>query len=47
MADNRRLQVVFNKDIRGSVEIDLASWRDRSPLMRLKEWGARLVQRWF
>ncbi len=42
-----QMQAMFDKDIRGSLEIDLASWQRRSPLLRIKEWGARLVQRWF
>lgn len=42
-----QMQAMFAKDIRGSHTVDLADWQRRSPLLHLKEWGARLLQRWF
>lgn len=42
-----QMQAMFAKDIRGSHTVDLTEWQRRSPLLHLKEQGARLLQRWF
>jgi cardiolipin synthase len=36
---------MFARDLEASDPIDLQSWERRSPVLRLKEWGARLLQR--
>lgn len=38
----RQMEAAFTEDMAGSDEIDLASWKHRSLLLRLKEWTARL-----
>ncbi len=43
----RQMQAMFDKDIQGSVAIDLVTWQGRSPWLHVKEWAASLVQRWF
>jgi cardiolipin synthase len=40
-----QLEAMFAKDIAASEAIDLATWQSRSPALRIKEWGARLLQR--
>lgn len=39
----QQMQAAYAKDIAASREIDLDSWERRSPLLRLKEGGARLL----
>ena len=41
-----KMQAMFAKDIEASEAIDAESWEQRSPLLRIKEWGASLLQRW-
>ena len=41
-----QMQTMFNQDIAESVRIDADAWAHRSILLRLKEWGASLFQRW-
>lgn len=41
-----QMQTMFNQDIAGSLRIDANAWARRSILLRLKEWGASLFQRW-
>jgi cardiolipin synthase A/B len=36
---------MFSKDLEAAEAIDLDHWQRRSPLIRLKEWGAGLLQR--
>ncbi|WP_341318501.1 phospholipase D-like domain-containing protein [Paraburkholderia sp. IMGN_8] len=38
----RQMEAAFTEDMAGSDEIDVASWKHRSLLLRLKEWTARL-----
>jgi cardiolipin synthase len=40
------MQAMFNQDIAESERIDAAAWARRPILLRLKEWGASLIQRW-
>ena len=40
------MQAMFEKDLQASSEIDPAAWSRRSPLLRLKEWSARIWQFW-
>ena len=41
-----QMQAMFNKDIADSLRIDADAWARRSLLLRFKEWGAGLFQRW-
>lgn len=41
----QQMQAMINQDIAASQLIDPLLWAQRSPLLRLKEWGARLFQR--
>ena len=41
----QQMEAMFAQDIEASEAITLESWENRSLLMRLKEWGARLLQR--
>ena len=38
----QQMQAAYARDIAASDEIELASWKRRSMLLRLKEWTARL-----
>jgi cardiolipin synthase len=40
-----QMQAMFEKDLGASVAIDRQSWESRSPVLHIKEWGARLLQR--
>ncbi len=40
------MQRMFDRDLTESVEIDGEKWRARNPVLRMKEWGARLWQYW-
>lgn len=40
-----QMEAMFARDIEASEAIDPQGWAARSPLLRLKEWGARLLQR--
>jgi cardiolipin synthase len=40
-----QMRLMFDGDLDASDVIDLESWQRRSPLLRLKEWGAALLQR--
>ena len=40
-----QMNAMFEKDLTWSEAIELSSWQSRSPLMRIKEIGARLIQR--
>jgi len=40
-----QMQAMFAKDLAASDAIDLQSWESRSPALRIREWGARLLQR--
>jgi len=40
-----QMQVMFYRDIEASEVVDLKSWERRPWMLRLKEWGARLLQR--
>ena len=42
----RQMDAMFARDLAESDSIDLDSWERRSPLLRLKEWAARLVEYW-
>jgi cardiolipin synthase len=42
----RQMDAMFARDLAESDAIDLDSWERRSPLLRLKEWAARLVEYW-
>lgn len=43
---SRQMDVMFARDLEESDAIDLERWKHRSPLFRLKEWAARLVEYW-
>jgi cardiolipin synthase len=40
-----QMRAMFEKDLGASDAIDRQSWESRSPSLRIKEWGARLLQR--
>ena len=40
-----KMQAMFEKDLGSSDAIDLQSWESRSPALRIREWGARRLQR--
>jgi cardiolipin synthase len=40
------MKAMFDKDIESSRLITLETWRQRSIIIRLKEFGARLLARW-
>lgn len=40
-----QMQAMFSRDIEASEAIELTSWEGRSWMLRLKEWGSRLLQR--
>jgi cardiolipin synthase len=42
----RQMEAMFAKDLAQSDAIDLDRWERRSPLLRLKEWAARLAEYW-
>jgi len=42
----RQMDAMFTKDLAESDAIELESWEQRSLLMRIKEWAARLVEYW-
>jgi cardiolipin synthase len=41
-----QMKILFNKDIESSRLITLEKWRQRPIIIRLKEFGARLLARW-
>ncbi|MBS1198258.1 MAG: Phospholipase D/Transphosphatidylase [Proteobacteria bacterium] len=41
----QQMEAMFARDLEASEAITLESWENRSLLLRLKEWGARLLQR--
>lgn len=41
-----QMQRMFDRDLAESVEIDREKWYARNPMLRMKEWGARLWQYW-
>lgn len=41
-----KMQAMFATDLEASEAIDPKIWEQRSPLLRIKEWGASLLQRW-
>jgi cardiolipin synthase len=41
-----KMQAMFTADLEASEAIDPERWEQRSPLLRIKEWGASLLQRW-
>lgn len=43
---SRQVNTMFAKDLAQSDAIILEKWEGRSPLFRLKEWAARLVEYW-
>ena len=43
---SRQLNAMFTKDLAESNAIDLDRWENRSLLLRIKEWAARLVEYW-
>jgi cardiolipin synthase A/B len=42
----QQMEAWFRADRRDSAQVDVREWRHRSPLSRIKEWGARLWQYW-
>ncbi len=40
------MQSMFERDLAGATPIDLARWEARGPILRMKEWGARLWEYW-
>ncbi len=43
----RQMKALIDRDLAASDDIDATTWEQRSALLRLKEWGARLLQRLF
>jgi len=41
----KQMQDMFTQDIEASEAMDLDRWEQRSLMLRLKEWGSRLLQR--
>lgn len=41
-----QMQRMFVRDLADAVPIDLGRWKARSPVLRMKEWGARLWEYW-
>ena len=41
----QQMHAMFARDLEASEAIDPQRWENRSPLLRFKEWGARLLQR--
>ncbi len=42
----QQMQAMFDKDLKASEAIDLKRWERRSALLKFKEWGSLLLQRW-
>jgi len=42
----RQMDAMFAKDLAESDPVELERWEDRSLLLRLKEWAARLIEYW-
>ncbi|MEO5861917.1 MAG: phospholipase D-like domain-containing protein [Burkholderiales bacterium] len=40
------MERMFNRDLSDTVPIELAKWEARSPLLKMKEWGARMWEYW-
>jgi cardiolipin synthase len=45
-AFGREMEGAFQEDLKDSVEIQAAAWRQRPFLQRFKEWCARLTSYW-
>ncbi|WP_153111043.1 cardiolipin synthase [Propionivibrio limicola] len=41
----QQMQAMFTKNLEASEAIDLERWERRSPMLRIKEWGSRLLER--
>jgi cardiolipin synthase len=41
-----QMQRMFDQDLADAAPIDLAKWESRGPVLRMKEWGARLWEYW-
>lgn len=41
----QQMQAMFARDLEASEAIDLETWKKRSLMLRIKEWGSRLLQR--
>ena len=40
-----QMQAMFTQDLEASESVELERWKQRPPLLRIKEWGASLLQR--
>ena len=40
------MERMFERDLAASVRIDLGKWDARSPVLKMKEWGARMWEYW-
>ena len=40
------MERMFEQDLAAAVRIDLAKWEARSPVLKMKEWGARMWEYW-
>ncbi len=40
------MERMFERDLAAAVRIDLAKWNARSPVLKMKEWGARMWEYW-
>lgn len=43
---SKQMEAMFQRDLSQSDAIDLKRWQRRSPVLRLKEWAARLAEYW-
>jgi len=43
---SRQMEAMFAKDLAESDAIELDQWEQRSPLLRIKEWAAQLLEYW-
>jgi cardiolipin synthase len=41
----QQMKAMIARDLEGSERITLESWEQRALMLRIKEWGARLLQR--
>ena len=40
------MERMFERDLAAAVRIDLAKWEARGPVLKMKEWGARMWEYW-
>lgn len=42
----QKMRAMFTEDLDSSTTIELKQWNERSLMLRIKEWGSSLLQRW-